>query len=118
MTTQHAAEDEGSTYTSPSPSIASHRRSRGRDDLEVQDVASSDLKGLEAGHTSYHGIDTRNVLPGADEVYDAKISVLNEALIDLGMGSYQWMVFLTTGLGWFVDNVSGASSVIVILRLT
>jgi hypothetical protein len=58
-----------------------------------------------AGHASYHGIDTRNVQPGADEIYDSKIAILNEALIDLGMGRYQWMVFLTTGLGWFIDNV-------------
>lgn len=42
-----------------------------------------------AGHASYRGIDTRNVQPGADEIYDLKIAILNEALIDLGIGRYQ-----------------------------
>ena len=71
-------------------------------DLEHYESATKEVEG---GHANYHGIDTRNVLPGADEVYETKIAILNEALIDLGMGSYQWKVFLTTGLGWFVDNV-------------
>ncbi|KAJ5104228.1 hypothetical protein N7532_004757 [Penicillium argentinense] len=30
---------------------------------------------------------------------------MNEAWIDLGMGKYKWLVFLTTGPGWFVDNM-------------
>lgn len=59
-----------------------------------------------AGHANYHGIDTRAVSMGADEVYERKISIMNEALIDLGMGSFQWKVFAMTGFGWFVDNVS------------
>lgn len=85
----------------------SSTRDGDQDDLERHDNAA---KEFEAGHASYHGIDTRNVQPGADEVYDSKIAIMNEALIDLGMGSYQWMVFLTTGLGWFIDNVCKISS--------
>lgn len=66
-------------------------------------------KDIGRGHANYHGIDTQNVIPGADEIYEAKIGIMNEALIDLGMGSYQWKVFFTTGLGWFVDNVRSPS---------
>lgn len=58
------------------------------------------------GHSNYHGIDTRALSLGAEEVYEKKISIMNEALIDLGMGSFQWKVFAMTGFGWFVDNVS------------
>ncbi|KAI5458826.1 major facilitator superfamily domain-containing protein [Mariannaea sp. PMI_226] len=29
---------------------------------------------------------------------------MNQALIDLGMGPFQWKVFAVTGFGWFVDN--------------
>ncbi|KAJ5815434.1 hypothetical protein N7474_007211 [Penicillium riverlandense] len=72
------------------------------DNMEASAAVS---KTLESGPADYHGIDTRNVQPGADEVYDKKIAILNEALIDLGMGPYQWKVFLTTGFGWFVDNL-------------
>lgn len=58
-----------------------------------------------AGHANYHGIDTTQVQPGADAVYEAKISVLNEALIDIGMGPFQWKMFMMTGFGWFLDQV-------------
>ncbi|KAL4924016.1 MFS transporter [Aspergillus undulatus] len=30
---------------------------------------------------------------------------MNEALIDIGMGPFQWKVFALTGLGWFIDNL-------------
>ncbi|CAJ0538797.1 Ff.00g067320.m01.CDS01 [Fusarium sp. VM40] len=58
-----------------------------------------------AGHSNYHGIDTSQVQPGADAVYEAKISMLNEALIDIGMGPFQWKIFMTTGFGWFIDQL-------------
>ena len=59
-----------------------------------------------AGHENYHGIDTRALHLGADEVYEKKVSLLNEALIDIGMNSFQWKIAAMTGFGWFVDNVS------------
>jgi hypothetical protein len=59
----------------------------------------------KTGHPNYHGIDTRALHLGADEVYEKKIAILNEALINLGMGSFQWKVYVMTGFGWFVDNV-------------
>ena len=51
------------------------------------------------------GIDTSHVQPGADEAYEKKIVIMNQALIDIGMNSFQWKIFATTGFGWFVDNV-------------
>ncbi|KIW80201.1 hypothetical protein Z517_06816 [Fonsecaea pedrosoi CBS 271.37] len=57
------------------------------------------------GHRDYHGIDTTHVQPGADAAYEAKIALVNEALIDIGMGPFQWKLFILTGFGWFVDNV-------------
>lgn len=59
-----------------------------------------------SGHADYHGIDTSQVQPGADAAYEAKIVVMNEALIDIGMNSFQWKIYAMTGFGWFVDNVS------------
>ncbi|KAI8656210.1 MFS domain-containing protein [Fusarium sp. Ph1] len=52
----------------------------------------------------YHDIDTRAIPSGADAVYERKVAVMNQALIDMGMGSFQWKVFAMTGFGWFVDN--------------
>ena len=62
-------------------------------------------KDIAAGHVDYHGIDTATIAQGADEVYEKKVAIMNEALIDLGMGSFQWKIFALTGLGWFIDNV-------------
>lgn len=87
MAVQNAPKDD-------TPSNMSPRVNRDHTDLERYNSAA---KGIEAGHANYHGIDTRQVQPGADEAYDHKVAILNEALIDLGMGTYQWMVFLTTG---------------------
>lgn len=76
---------------------------RGRDEDAFEDTNVD--KHLH-GHTNYHGIDTTQVQPGADAVYEAKITILNEALIDIGMGPFQWKMFATTGFGWFIDQVS------------
>lgn len=69
-------------------------------------VSKEDKEHTVAGHANYHGVDTRALPMGADEVYEKKISIMNEALIDIGMGSFQWKVVAMTGFGWFVDNVS------------
>lgn len=52
-----------------------------------------------------HGIDTTALPSGADIVYERKVAIMNQALIDLGMGPFQWKIFAMTGFGWFVDNV-------------
>ena len=35
-----------------------------------------------------------------DPVYLAKAHVLNRALQEIGMGKYNWMIFVVTGFGW------------------
>lgn len=52
-----------------------------------------------------HQYDTTDVQPGTDAVYAAKVALMNEAILDIGMGRYQWMTVVLTGFGWFVDNV-------------
>ncbi|KAI0076714.1 MFS general substrate transporter [Panus rudis PR-1116 ss-1] len=42
---------------------------------------------------------------GIDPVYCAKAKVLNEAFQEIGMGKYQWYLFMVTGFGWFSDNL-------------
>lgn len=70
-----------------------------------EELSASNMK-ENAVHTNHHGIDTSAVMPGADAAYEAKVTIMNEALLDIGMNSFQWKVFITTGFGWFVDNVS------------
>ncbi|KYK61819.1 membrane transporter [Drechmeria coniospora] len=48
-----------------------------------------------------------SILPkGAlDPVYEAKARVLNRAVGDIGMGWYQWQLFVVVGFGWASDNL-------------
>ncbi|KAI9830364.1 MAG: hypothetical protein M1819_005745 [Sarea resinae] len=40
-----------------------------------------------------------------DPVYEAKARVLNKAIQDIGMGRYQWQLFIVVGFGWWGDNM-------------
>ncbi|KAI0070245.1 sugar transporter [Panus rudis PR-1116 ss-1] len=54
-------------------------------------------------------VETRDVFDeedsGVDPVYYAKARVLNDAFQEIGMGKYQWALFVVTGFGWFSDNL-------------
>ncbi|KAJ4993135.1 MFS-type transporter PB1E7.08c 4 [Stagonosporopsis vannaccii] len=40
-----------------------------------------------------------------DPVYAAKARVLNKAIQEIGMGKYQWQLFVVIGFGWAMDNL-------------
>ncbi|KAF8654757.1 hypothetical protein AX16_003412 [Volvariella volvacea WC 439] len=40
-----------------------------------------------------------------DPVYQAKARILNDAIQEIGMGRYQYMLFVVAGFGWFADSV-------------
>ncbi|EEH50550.1 uncharacterized protein PADG_06629 [Paracoccidioides brasiliensis Pb18] len=40
-----------------------------------------------------------------DPVYEAKAQLLNQAILDIGMGWYQWQLFVVIGFGWASDNL-------------
>ncbi|KAG6008195.1 hypothetical protein E4U21_004794 [Claviceps maximensis] len=40
-----------------------------------------------------------------DPVYEAKARLLNRAIRDIGMGWYQWQLFVVVGFGWASDNL-------------
>lgn len=46
------------------------------------------------------------VLEGAtDPAYEGKARVLNQAIQEIGMGWYQWQLFVVVGFGWASDNL-------------
>ncbi|KAF8267332.1 MFS general substrate transporter [Lactarius quietus] len=51
--------------------------------------------------------DTENVFEhgSLDPVYAAKAKILNDSLQEIGMGKYQWYLFIVAGFGWFSDNL-------------
>lgn len=53
------------------------------------------------------GAEDAAILPTGvlDPVYDAKARVLNHAIQDIGMGWYQWQLFIVVGFGWAADNL-------------
>lgn len=40
-----------------------------------------------------------------DSVYLAKSKILSNAIQDIGMGKYQWTLFVVAGFGWMADNL-------------
>ncbi|KAF7563734.1 hypothetical protein G7046_g387 [Stylonectria norvegica] len=53
------------------------------------------------------GVDDVAIIPKGvlDPVYEAKARVLNRAISEIGMGKYQWSLFIVVGFGWASDNL-------------
>lgn len=41
---------------------------------------------------------------GVNSAYDRKSKVINKAIQDIGMGRYQWELFMLCGMGWLADK--------------
>ncbi|KAK3168405.1 hypothetical protein OEA41_004852 [Lepraria neglecta] len=50
-------------------------------------------------------IDLDIAASGYDTSYDRKSKVINKAIMDIGMGWYQWQLFVLCGFGWLADNL-------------
>ncbi|KAH7100322.1 MFS general substrate transporter [Auriculariales sp. MPI-PUGE-AT-0066] len=48
-----------------------------------------------------------DILPegSVDPVYQEKAHILNNAIQEIGMGRYQWFLFVVCGFGWLADNL-------------
>ncbi|KAJ5109422.1 hypothetical protein N7456_006097 [Penicillium angulare] len=42
---------------------------------------------------------------GPEKIYNAKAEALNHAIQEIGMGRYQWQLFVVIGFGWASDNL-------------
>lgn len=63
-------------------------------------------------------VDTAAEETGADRLYGSKAQLLNEALLDIGMGRYQWIMFLATSVGWFLDSFWVTSFTVILPAAT
>ncbi|KAA1474777.1 MFS general substrate transporter [Dentipellis sp. KUC8613] len=60
----------------------------------------------QAHNVAVYGITTDVFEENAiDPVYQAKARLLNDALQEIGMGKYQWYLFVVAGFGWLSDNL-------------
>lgn len=58
-------------------------------------TAAKELKGL------YDDASDGDNVQQIDPVYHAKARVLNTAIQEIGMGRYQYYLFICAGFGWF-----------------
>lgn len=73
---------------------------------EVEDMDDKTEPEITSGTASDDDIAAPPVLKGAiDPVYEAKAQTLNNAVQDIGMGWYQWQLFVVVGFGWASDNL-------------
>lgn len=56
--------------------------------------------GLEMETHAEHNSKT----PGTTGLYNAKVKLINDALQDIGMGPFQWKLYVACGFGWFMDS--------------
>ncbi len=77
-----------------------------REDLDAGQESSlgSDKVGLTIEQLRAE-IDEDVAAGGHDTAYDRKSKVINRAIQDIGMGRYQWMLFVLCGFGWLADNL-------------
>ncbi|KAH7330651.1 MFS general substrate transporter [Rhizoctonia solani] len=68
-------------------------------DVKLQRTMTRDRVSLNAARD--------DILPkgSVDPVYQAKAELLNAAIQEIGMGKYQWHLFIVTGFGWLADNL-------------
>ncbi|KAF2006930.1 MFS general substrate transporter [Amniculicola lignicola CBS 123094] len=79
---------------------------------DIQKNVVEEDKGVRSDSHSNHISDIIADAPVAvlesgslDPVYEAKARVLNKAIQDIGMGRYQWQLFIVIGFGWASDNL-------------
>ncbi|KAJ5631811.1 uncharacterized protein N7484_011911 [Penicillium longicatenatum] len=63
--------------------------------------------GPEPTATGSPPLSSSTAIPPIDDktVYNAKAEVLNRAIQEIGMGRYQWQLFIVIGFGWASDNL-------------
>ncbi|KAJ5290801.1 hypothetical protein N7478_000052 [Penicillium angulare] len=90
----------------PRGSVSSAKNGMSDDSKDSLDRAPQQEKGEELTVESLRAeVEADLVATGHDSVYDRKAKVINRAVQDIGMGSYQWGLFVLCGMGWVADNL-------------
>ncbi|KAJ5152791.1 uncharacterized protein N7482_009269 [Penicillium canariense] len=78
--------------------------------LDRASLQENGASGVEAGTTlTLEGlraeVEADIAASSHDSVYDRKAKIINRAVQDIGMGRYQWGLFILCGMGWVADNL-------------
>lgn len=66
---------------------------------------------FEAGSTDHiSGELATLVIPGVDIIFEEQAALVNHAVQVIGMGKYQWALFLLAGYGWMCDQVRSSAA--------
>ncbi|PCH42927.1 MFS general substrate transporter [Wolfiporia cocos MD-104 SS10] len=76
-----------------------------RSSQDLEKKASSDFTHAALSSSPRPANDDLFEEGAVDPVYEAKARVLNSAIGEIGMGRYQWYLFVVAGFGWFSDSV-------------
>ncbi|KAK3337180.1 major facilitator superfamily transporter [Cercophora scortea] len=87
--------------TDDSTTMVESKPALGPPGIPILHESSSSVPGL-GGNTDEDGIIPMGEI---DPVYEAKARVLNHAIQEIGMGRYQWKLFVVVGFGWATDNL-------------
>ncbi|KAH7925003.1 MFS general substrate transporter [Leucogyrophana mollusca] len=82
-------------------------------DSPKDDIANSKSRSIDTRASSLNELS--NCITGplidlyedgySDPVYQAKAHILSRSIQEIGMGRYQWYLFVVAGFGWFADSV-------------
>lgn len=61
--------------------------------------------GVQYGNLFGSTIESPDTRGDGDELFAGKVQLLNDALLDIGMGPFQWFLLALTSVGWFLDSV-------------
>ncbi|KAH9476548.1 MFS sugar transporter [Psilocybe cubensis] len=80
-------------------------KTRGNASDDIHDEKSPIDMAEKDSHTTYSSTENLYQDDALEPVYYAKTLILNRAIEEIGMGKYQYMLFLVSGFGWFADSV-------------
>ena len=80
-------------------------------DVEAAAAAAPDnlepIDSIKAGLSESYEDKTNREFYGASvtDSYRLKSELVGRAMEEIGMGKYQWQIFVVTGFGWICDNL-------------
>lgn len=83
-------------------------------------VESSEPANKEKSQVAVAGIDDVAAIPKCtiDPVYKAKARTLNSVIQEIGIGWYQWQLFIVVGFGWANDNMWPVITSLILTPIT
>ncbi|OJJ54785.1 hypothetical protein ASPSYDRAFT_210462 [Aspergillus sydowii CBS 593.65] len=103
------ARDPASKKDAPSDHPPAYRSDSSPDRGSLQEKGVATVPASASGELTLESlraeVEAGVVVSGHDSIYDRKAKIINRAIQDIGMGRYQWGLFVLCGFGWIADNL-------------